>query len=381
MFGQTSRVLCFRHPAVVLALLTAGLAAEPAGAQDAAAESATEPEFVTIDREPLRLTGPERYKVTLTLQPNRQVEIGPTTDGVVDAVLLKPGQRVDSKTEAARLDDREQQIRLKQVKAEFRAAGIELRRAKAGSDKDLIELAEARLEAAQAAVDLAELRLERTRLRVPFAGTVLRVSAGVGELIRAGTPVLQFGDVAKMRIEVPVDRKTVKEGATFEFRVEDRTVSGRVEAILPLAARFEPLREIVNSVASAVVVLDNASGEFQAGQTVYAPLIPRYAVTEIPTAAVVNGEGGTRQVQIVRKGVVHNVTIDLLAAVGEERTHVSGPFEEGDELIVSTSQPLADGARVAPVAGAPPAAAAAGSPARPAAGRNPRRTGQGTPGF
>ncbi|MCA9116542.1 MAG: efflux RND transporter periplasmic adaptor subunit [Planctomycetaceae bacterium] len=344
-------------------VLGQGAGAPPAGAGNA--------DVVTIEREPLRLIEPQRYQVTLTLKPSRVVEIGPTTDGVVAAILAKPGDEVDSKSEVARLDDREQQILVKQAQAQYRAGEIELRRAKAGSDSDLTDLAQAKLDAVQAGLELATLRLERTHLRVPFAGTVLRVNAGTGELVRAGTPILMFGDMTQMRVELPVDRKSVKAGDRFEFRVEDRTVSGKVESILPLAEEFEPLRDIVNSVASAVIVLDNADKTYKAGQTVYAPLIPRHAVTEVATAAIANGEGGVRQVQVVREGTVRNVTVELLAAIGETRAYISGPFQEGDELVVSASQPLADGTRVAPLTSAATPAAA-----RPAGGRPQAQPGR-----
>jgi len=51
-------------------------------------------------------------------------------------------------------------------------------------------------------------------------------------------------------------------------------------------------------------------------------------------------------VQVVRDGFVRDVPVELLGAVGEERTIVTGAFGAGDELIVRSSQELLDGTQL-----------------------------------
>jgi hypothetical protein len=161
--------------------------------------------------------------------------------------------------------------------------------------------------------------------------------------------MMTFGDPSRMQIEIPVNRKTVKPGDSIKLRVEDKTVQGRVEAVLPLAERFKSLRELANSVASAIIILDNPNGQFKTGQAVYVELIPRHPVIEIPTASLANQPNGKRRVQIVRDYVVRDIEIQLLGQVGVDRVFVSGAFSNRDELIVSTSQTLADGTQIRPL--------------------------------
>lgn len=304
---------------------------------------------VVIQREAPKLIEPDAYQVPLYLEPRRSLALTPLVDGVVSAVLTKPGQKMTPQAEAIRLDPAELQLIVERAKANHRAAQIEAKIAGSKGDGDQRELAEAKLQAARADLDLAELRLQRATVRVPFAAEVLRAHVIEGELVRAGQPVVTIGDTSVMKVEIPVDRQT-QAGQSIELRVEDRTVQGKVETILPLSEKFEPLRDVINSAASAVVVIDNGSGEWRPGQTVYASLIPQHPVAQVPTGAVQNGMDGTRKLQVVRDGVVRDLTVEILSSVGNDRVYVSGPLVPGDEVIVSTSQQLPDGTQVRPAA-------------------------------
>lgn len=308
------------------------------------------PEKVVIVREALRLTEPDKYQIALYLEPIRAVDLAAPVDGVIRTVHVEPGDALAQQAEAVRLDNTEQELLLKRAEANFRAAQIELRRARGAQDADLVELAEAKAEAAKADAELARYRLERTGVRAPFAARVFRVTAVAGQVVQAGEALMALGDTSRLKVEIPFDRKAAVEGQQIEIGVQDRTVKATVEHVLPLAERFAPLREIVNSIASAVVVVDNSSDLFKVGETVHVPLIPRHSLAEVPTNALSNTPEGERKVQVVRDNVVRDVRVQLLGQVGSERINVSGPFAEADELIVSTSRELADGTQVRPTA-------------------------------
>ena len=330
-----------------------------------------------VRREGLRLIDPKSYRVPLMLEPVRSVRLASPVGGIVRTVLRKSGDKVTSQAEAIRLDDTEQALLVKRAGANQRAAEIELRRARKQSDTDLVELAAARLEAAEAELDLAKHRLSQTRIRVPFEGEVFRLNVVESQVVRAGEPLIEFGDTSQLRVEIPVDRKEVEVGGSIEITIEGTAMPARVEHVLPLAKKFEPLRELVHTVASAIVVIDNASGKFQAGQTVSIPIIPRQLVTQIPHRSLSNNPDGMRKVQVVRSGVVRDVPVQLLGQTGVNLAYVTGPFVSGDELILSTPKRLADGQqlrRAGVAAKKPRTAGTAGGSQRP-----PRSTKR--PGF
>lgn len=308
---------------------------------------------VVIQREPLQLTDPARYKTSLHLSPIRTVRLAAPVAAVVRSLHVKQGQRIDAQAEAIQLDDTEQKLLLTKARAKYRAAQIRAKPSYTKDDVDLVELAEAELEAAKAELDLAEHRLEQMSVRAPFGGTVFRIEVAEGQIVQPGDVLAVIGDTSQLKVEVPVDRKEIEPGKTISLRSEDAAVDAKAESVLPLDSRFEPLRDLVPSIASAVAVVDNSNGRLHAGQTIYSPLIPRYPVVEISTASVSNMPGGLRKVQVVRDNVIRDVQVDLLGQVGVDRLFVSGRFAENDEVIVSASQQLPDGTLIRPQTRAP----------------------------
>ena len=305
------------------------------------------PEKVVIVRETLRLTDPSAYRIPLELEPIRLVELAAPIDGYVRSVQVQAGKPIGAQGEAVRLDNTEQQLLLDRATALYKAAQIEAKRAGAtGGDRDLIDLAEARLQAAKADFELAKYHLERMSVRAPFEGQIVRVNAVDGQMVRAGEPLSTLADTTRFKVEIPVDRTSAAAGAPIQFDIEDSRVSATIEQLLPLNGRFEKLRDIVTSVASAVVIVDNVGGQLKAGQTVHAPIIPREPVAEISNSCLANASDGSRKIQVIRGNVVRDVKVELLGKVGAERVHITGPLVAGDEVIVKASQPLSDGTLV-----------------------------------
>lgn len=366
---------------LVLLSLLAGSTPEARAFQGEPARNELE---VTVKREALRVVDQREYKASLHLSAIRSVDLVANTEGIVRAVLVKPGQKVKPQTEAARMDDARAALLLKRAKANLQAVTLERKSAQSKNDADVAAIAEARIEAAQAELELAQQRIDQLVVRAPFAGEIVSVHVAEGQYVRAGERLATVIDPSQLQVEVPADRGSVSAGGSFEIKVEAATVKGKVEAVLPLSARFDALRELAASPCSALVTVDNASGKLSAGQTVFAPLIPQAPVAVVSSSAVANIPDGNRKVQVLRDNVVRDVPVSILAKVGTERVYVSGWFANGDEVIVGTSRELTDGTPLRSLVAArsaeetrpsQPAAAAAGGAPAPSATKKPAGTG------
>lgn len=333
--------------------------------ETAAPQSAPETQPAVIERLPIVLRDPKAYQTPLSLEPVTAIDLVAQVDGIVNTIPVELGQSVSRQAEAVRLDSTERQIELDRAKAAFQAA--QAATAAASGERGRADVAAAQLEVAKVDLRLAEHRLEQTIVRVPFNGTITAVHVVPGQFVRAGDPVVRLADLTRMLVKLPVDRNAVKVAGTLELKVEDQTATGTVQAIRPLARQFEPLRELFVSVATAVVILDNAAGRFSEGQTVYSDLIPRAPVAEIPTLAVGSNVQGERRVQVIREGFVRDVTVELLGQAGSDYVFVTGRFGPTDELVVKSSRELRDGMRVLPASA--PAESPQARPASPAGGR------------
>ncbi len=313
-------------------------------------EAASDASSVVIRREPLRLTAPEVFRLPLQLEPTKQVVITAPCDGIVQAADVEAGKSVKSQEALVRMAATERQLLLDRGVALLKVSELELDQSKKTNQG--VELAEARQKAAQAEVKLLQWQLEQLTARAPFNGNVLKLHVQAGQFVKAGEPLVTLVDLAQLKVEMPVDRDVVKEGDTIKLRVENKTVDAKVGKVLPADAKFERVRDLTTSLATALITLDNASQTWHVGQAVFAPLVPRHPVVEVTSKAVGTTEKGERRLQVVRQGVVRDIEVDLLGQVGAERVFVSGTFIEGDAAILSSSRELVDGTQVRPNPGA-----------------------------
>jgi RND family efflux transporter MFP subunit len=297
---------------------------------------------VIVKREATNIEPPHKYKVALSLEPIRSVTLTAPFDGIVRQMDGKPNSKVQAQTDIVRLDNTI--AKLKVVRAEA-ALKIAIAEQKKDANEDDLEksLAQSKVDLAKADVDLAKYLLEQGSVRAPFSGEVQRLLVTAGQFVKAGDPLAVVVDNSKLRVEVPAERSTANPGKTLPLKIESTEVEAKVDTVLPLDARFGALRDVFDSVASAVLIVDNADGKFKPGQSAYVPLIPRQPVAEVPSSAVGNVADGQRKVQVVRHGVVRDIPILLMGSVGVNRVFVSGAFAEGDEVIYELSHQLGDG--------------------------------------
>jgi biotin carboxyl carrier protein len=319
---------------------------------------------VTVKREALHIDPPHKYKVNLALEPIRSVTLTAPVDGIVRQAEGKPNSKIQAQTEVIRLDTTVAKLHLQRAEAALKIATAEQ---KLDADKDELHktLAQARVDVAKAEVDLAKHAVDLTSVRTPFAGELQRVLVSEGQSVRAGDPVAIIVDSSKMRVEVPVERALAVQGKGLPIKIESTEVEAKVESVLPLDARFAAIRDVFESVASAILVIDNADGKYKAGQTVYVPLIPRQPVAEVPSSAIGNMLDGQRKVQVVRHWVVRDIPVVIMGSVGLNRLYVSGSFAETDEVLYESSHQLADGFVMKPAAAQAAASGGNTSPANP----------------
>ena len=350
-------------------LLCCGLAAgalllpDPAAGQgdrrtsrDGAASTSRQPDAggeVVIRRRAVTPRDPRPYQFGLHLEPAKKVTLVAPGLGTVTSVIAEPGRDANVGAELVTLDSEEQDLQVTRAEALLAVAEAEGGPARAAATR-----------AAQAALDLAKLRASRRSVRAPFAGTVYEVHVVAGQPVRPGDPLVTLADTSELFALVPVDRSPAEPapdappgtppppapevGGTTTISVEGAEVDATIAALLPLGERFEPVRDLVASPALARVTLPG--DRYRDGQTVYVPILPRDPVVEAPTEALIPAGDGGRLVQVVRENVVRDLPVRLLGRVGEDRAFLSGPFAEGDEVILSSSRDLPDGTVLAAAA-------------------------------
>jgi HlyD family secretion protein len=327
------------------------------------------------------------------VEARREASVAARTTGRLAAVLVEEGDNVDSNQVVARLIDDDQRAVLQQVEAGLALARARLAQAQA-AERDAerrstrrIELqgnnliseeesqgaqtaaeaaradrlaAEAGIKVAEANVETARLELEKTRITAPFAGTVLRKDAEVGEIVgpimtsstaRAGA-VVTIADMRTLEVGVDINESYIARLAVgmpadivldahpeVHFPGEIRAIypsADRDKATIPARIRFLAPDERVRPDLGAKVAF-----------------LERRPTTEIVTvkkslripASAVRTRNGDKFVWLVREGKVESVTVSVGATQDADIDVISG-LNEGDQVVIDGTARLHKGMRV-----------------------------------
>jgi len=216
---------------------------------------------------------------------------------------------------------------------------------------------EARVDAAAAALRFAQANLENTYIRAPFAGTVLRKEAEVGEVVAPSVgggltrgAVVTMADLATLEVEVDVNEAYIARvhgGQRARITLDaysDTAFRGTVRQVVPTADRQRA------TVQVKVAILDHdprilpemgAKVEFLEDAGPAPAAAPRITVP----ATAVRSENGRAVVWVVRGGRTQRREVDAGPVSGNLREIRSG-LSGGELLLVGGLENPQEGQRV-----------------------------------
>ena len=298
-----------------------------------------------IDVLPLELTAPDRYQIPAVLEPARRVTLIATSDSILRNQDAKAGTLVREGQQVAQLDRTEAIAKLKIAQAVVKEEKAILN----GLIGDASRAAtEARLEAALARADIAQLELDRTTIRAPFSGKLVSSPLSDGQFVTKGTIVAELADVSTLRVLLPISRASASVGAASTLTRDAETLSGKIQALVPLPESFSVLHELTTPFTGAWVLIPNTDSKLESGQRVRGPDLPDQFLAIIPDQAIQKpaDNKAPSSIQVIRNEYVVNMNVKRLGNFLAGTVQVCGPFRARDVLIVSSSTPLAAGTLV-----------------------------------
>ncbi len=296
-----------------------------------------------IETAPVELVAPDRYSITEVLEPVRKVALIAPQDGAIRGLEAHLGQTVREGVELAQLDRSEALARLKIATAVVHAKQAQLTSRSADQ-----AVARYEVEEAEAQAELAQLLLDRCTLRAPFAGMVVAVPTTIGQFVLKGTVIAELADVSSLKAKQPVDRRKAAVGGKLILEIEDRTLEGTIQAVIPLPEDYFVLRELATPYAMAWVSAPNFKGDLVPGLRVRSVGVPRGPVAVVAKVALKpdDHDPSGRVVQVIRNEYVVNVPVQVLGEIGPERVQITGALRQPDSLVVASSSPLLSGTLV-----------------------------------
>ena len=296
-------------------------------------------------------------KVTGNLHPSQRAVLSAEVGGRVEAVAVRPGDRVREGDVLVRID------------ISTLSSDLELARMNAGATRVQLELAETQLERAEslsdrgvttsAALDeartqvqslranlaaqeeqvvAAELRLEKATVRAPFDGVVSTRDIETGQYVGVASTLLTLVDMTRMEMEAAAPAAAVAQiapGDPVRIVVDgfaERIFSGEVERINPVATQGTRTVPVYIHIDNPDGVL--AGGMFASGQIVTDRVEEALA---IPAQALREDAAGS-YVLTVADGRVERTAVAASGSWGRDLVRIVDGLS-GEEVIVTA--PLA----------------------------------------
>ncbi len=285
--------------------------------------------------------------------------------GTIEAVLVRPGDRVRKGQVLVRMDPRPFELSVQEAQAAVDEAEVRYQdviapdsivTGKAPSDQlRRIALTRSGLQGARVRLDKAKFERERSRIVAPFDGMVDRVDRSAGERVAAGETITRVVNLGALRIEASVlehDLPLVREGGmatVTSTSARDRAVQGRVSAVLPMIDTTTRAGRVFIRIPNTGALRPGmyADVRLEADRLKNRRLVPARAIIERdgrPLVFVV--KEGRAQWVYVNAGRSNGIDTEVLPDSGTGLI----PVEPGDRVIVSGHLTLTHDAPVREVA-------------------------------
>jgi len=288
---------------------------------------------------------------TGAIEPVRWAKVTPLVKGRIVERCRCEGKEVKAGDVLARLDDKEAQATLNELKAREVFFRREVERqseliARNVTTAQAHERALSELRSIQALITAQTERLENYKLVAPMEGIVLREDGEVGEIVDSLNVLYRIGLPHPLQVVAEVNEEDiprVRNGMKVLLRTDafpNQPLEGKVSDITPAG---DP---IAKTYRVKIALPDDTP--LRIGMSVEANIVTREKadVLLVPSAAVVDGhvfviDGFRAHRRKVETGIRGTRAIEI----------VSG-LKEGDIVVASVSTGLADGARVSVTAAA-----------------------------
>lgn len=300
------------------------------------------------------------------LEAARQTSLAFERGGLVLRVAFEEGERVREGDVIARLDTQQLVSQRKQLEAQVREIESQLALSKATLERQSslnkrgwspeqrydearysVAQFRAGIERTRAQIESLDIDIEKSTVRAPFAGTVAARAIDEGSVVAAGTPIITLleSDVRRVRVGLPPDvADEIVSKQIYAFR------SGKLEFSGQLFAKRADLQTGTRTVTTLFDV--NGAANVPFGEITVLQL--RRDVTApgawLPLAALSEGRKGMWSIFVVDQNVpdptVKQEAVEVLYT-SASRAYVRGSFDDGAEVIVSGTNRVISGQRVA----------------------------------
>lgn len=292
----------------------------------------------------------DRINLPAMIESFEDLMVKSEVSGQIVDILVREGDYVEKGQVLVKLDDRDYQLRLESVQANYDFASSEYDRISKLAEKKIaattdLDKIDAQLKGLKSQLNETKLALERTRIKAPISGRLNEIEAKVGDWMGVDKPVAQILQIGNVKATVGIPESDV--AAVFNLKEADVTI----EALDNMTVKGKKIFQsrspgTMARLYNLELVIPNPDGRILPGmfarveivkQTFEnAIVIPLYSViTQNNEKFVYIEKDGMAEKRNVELGLLSNADIQILKGL-----------EPGDHLIFVGHRSLNDGQKV-----------------------------------
>ena len=169
----------------------------------------------------------DRINLPAVIESFEDLWVKTEVSGQVVSILVEEGQYVNKGQVLVKLDDRDYQLRLESIEANYNLALIDQKRISGLADKKIaaatdLDKINAQLKSLKSQLNEAKLALERTKIKAPISGRLNEIEAKKGDWMGIDKPVAQILQIGSVKVTVGIPESDVY--SVFDLKEADITI-------------------------------------------------------------------------------------------------------------------------------------------------------------
>ena len=292
----------------------------------------------------------DRINLPAMIESFEDLMVKSEVSGQIVDILVKEGEYVEKGQVLVKLDDRDYQLRLDSVEANYDLAQMEYKRISALAEKKIaattdLDKIDAQLKSLKSQLSETRLALERTMIKAPISGRLNEIEAKIGDWMGVDKPVAQILQIGNVKATVGIPESDV--AAVFDLKEADVTI----EALDNLTVKGKKifLSRSPGTMArlyNLELVIPNPDGRILPGMFARVEIVKKtYKDTAVIPLYSVITQNDEKYVYVEKNGKAEKRNVEL-GLLSDWEIQVKNGLEPGDRLVIVGHRNLDNGQKV-----------------------------------
>ena len=291
----------------------------------------------------------DRINLPAMVESFEDLMVKSEVSGQIVDILVKEGEYVEKGQVLVSLDDRDYQLRLDSVEANYDLAQMEYKRISALAEKKIaattdLDKIDAQLKSLKSQLSETRLALERTRIKAPISGRLNEIEAKIGDWMGVDKPVAQILQIGNVKVTVGIPESDV--AGVFNLKEADVTIEALNLTVKGKKVFLSRSPGTMARLYNLELVVPNPDGHILPGMFARVEIVKQTFedTAVIPLYSVIT-QNNEKFVYVEKDGKAEKRNVEL-GLLSDWEIQIKKGLEPGDRLIIVGQRSLDSGQKI-----------------------------------